>query len=239
MPGTAFGHPSLNEPLTGLKGIGEKTAALFQGIGVRTAGELLQYYPRDYEVFDEIQTVSQASCGTVCALKLSLTGEAAIRRVRGLTILSAEGADETGSVRITWFNAPWMKNTLKSGKQAVFRGMLNRKGNTKLLQQPRMYAEDAYDTLNGSFLPRYPLTKGLTNQTLTKAVRQALEYVCYLDDPLPPEITDREGFYDLKRAVRAIHFPRNEEDFLAARRRLAFDEFYFFIKRLRALKEDG
>ncbi|MBR0171510.1 MAG: ATP-dependent DNA helicase RecG [Lachnospiraceae bacterium] len=239
MSGDADRSAYLNEPLTGLKGIGEKTAALFHGIGVRTVGGLLQYYPRDYEVFDEIQTVSQASCGTVCALKLCLTGEVSLRRVRRLTILSAEGADETGGVRITWFNAPWLKNALKSGKTAVFRGMLTRKGNTKLLQQPRVYAEDAYDALSGSFLPRYPLTKGLTNQTLAKAVRQALEYVCYLNDPLPPEITDREGFYDLKRAVRAIHFPRNEEDFLAARRRLAFDEFYFFIKRLRALKEGG
>ena len=229
----------LRERLTGLKGIGEKTAALFEKAGVSDVGGLLAYYPRDYEMFDDCVSVCEAQTGRVVSLFLTVTGEPVFRHVRGLSILTAQADDGTGGLKITWFNMPWLKKAVTAGKRYVMRGMLAQKGNTRVLQQPRLYEKEAYEELKGSMQPRYALTGGLTNNTVSKAVKQALEYTCYMEDPLPEEIVRAEGFFDLPKAVRTIHFPGNTEAFLEARRRLAFDEFYFFIKRLRAMKADN
>ena len=229
----------LRERLTALKGIGDKTAALFEKAGVSDVQGLLEYYPRDYDIFDDVTSVCEAQTGHVVSLFLTVTGEPSFRYIRGLSILTAQADDGTGPLKVTWFNMPWLKKAVKPGKQYVMRGMLAEKGNTRILQQPRIYAKEDYASLKGSMQPRYPLTKGLTNHTVLKAVTQALEYTCYMEDPLPAEIVEAEGFYDLPRAVRTIHFPKDTDAFLEARRRLAFDDFYFFIQKLRALKSEN
>lgn len=228
---------TLQCPLTDLKGIGEKTAALFREAGPRTVSELLRYYPRDYEIFEPSAPIDTLTADTLVTVTAAVIGTPYVHSVRGRTILNAEVGDVTGRVRCTWFHAPYLKNLLKTGQTYVFRGMLRLHKGTKYLQQPRFYAPEDYLSLSGTMQPRYPLVKGLTNNTVVKAMQRALERAGAEEETLPEEIRKKEALTDIKSALYAIHFPPDKEAFLAARRRLAFEEFYTFLLRLRALRE--
>ena len=105
--------------ITELKGIGEKTAALFHRVGVYSLWDLMTYYPRDYESFKEPVSVSQCCDGSIQALRLSILGTLELRHVRGLSILTGFAGDETGRIQVTWFNMPYLKKTLQIGRAHV------------------------------------------------------------------------------------------------------------------------
>ncbi|MBR5969786.1 MAG: ATP-dependent DNA helicase RecG [Lachnospiraceae bacterium] len=229
----------LRRPLTDLKGVGEKTAALFEKVGVTDLAALLQYYPRTFSVFGEVTTVDQLRADTMACVSCIITGNPFLRKGRGVTVLTVSCGDETGNLQLVWFNAPFLRNHLKPGRRYVFRGMARRKGKGLVLQQPSMYAPEEYASLAGSMQPVYPLTKGLTNNTVMKSVRKALDFGCYKEETLPEELLQEEGLIGIRAALFGIHFPKNEAEYVAARNRLAFEEFYDFIRKLRALKEEN
>ena len=229
----------LQRPLTDLKGVGEKTAALFEKVGVTDLAALLQYYPRTFSVFGEVTTVDQLRADTMACVSCIITGNPFLRKGRGVTVLTVSCGDETGNLQLVWFNAPFLRNHLKPGRRYVFRGMARRKGKGLVLQQPSMYAPEEYASLAGSMQPVYPMTKGLTNNTVMKSVRKALDFGCYKEETLPEELLQEEGLIGIRAALFGIHFPKNEAEYIAARNRLAFEEFYDFIRKLRALKEEN
>ena len=226
----------LNELVINLKGIGEKTSKLFEKCGVRTCEDLLNYYPRTYDHFGQVVAASEVKTGEINAVKLTIIGTVTRRRVRNLSIIAFEGADESGRIKITYFNAPYLYNSLKSGTTHIFRGMVQKKGSFFTMDQPKMYSTEEYAALVGKLQPRYPLVKGLTNNTITKAVMQAFKNVGTLQEYIPHEILDRLGLCDYSKALRNIHFPDNKEGLENARRRLAYDEFLLFVLKLRLVK---
>lgn len=233
-----MGNNYLNEQVTGLKGIGEKTAKLFEKCGVKTVGDLLTYYPRGYDGFEAPLPACDLKSGMVNACKLTIIGSIVKRRVRNLSIISFEAADQTGKVRITYFNAPYLANSLKSGTTHIFRGLVQKKGSAFTIDQPKMYKIEEYAALIGRLLPRYPLVKGLTNNAVTKAVEQAFLHVGKLEEFIPEEILKRLSLIEYFEAVKGIHFPQNEEQLEKARRRLAYNEFLLFVINLRLLKQN-
>ncbi len=233
-----MGNNYLNEQVTGLKGIGEKTAKLFEKCGVKTVGDLLTYYPRGYDGFEAPLPACDLKSGMVNACKLTIIGSIVKRRVRNLSIISFEAADQTGKVRITYFNAPYLANSLKSGTKHIFRGLVQKKGSAFTIDQPKMYKIEEYAALIGRLLPRYPLVKGLTNNAVTKAVEQAFLHIGKLEEFIPEEILKRLSLIDYFEAVKGIHFPQNEEQLEKARRRLAYNEFLLFVINLRLLKQN-
>lgn len=123
---------------------------------------------------------------------------------------------------------PFLKNALRLGTRYVFRGRLvNKRG--WLLEQPKMYTLAQYKELQGTLQPIYPLTKGLTNNTVTKAVAQALEkYSAGLEkEYIPDYIRKRYSLAEHNFSVVNIHFPKTMEEYVQARHRLAFEEFFY------------
>ena len=102
-------------PITELKGVGEKTARLFGKLDIRTVGELLAAYPRDYEVFGEPVKIGRAVSGEVCAVQGAVSGIPNERRIRNLRILNVVIADESGRLQLTFYNMPFLKKTLRQG----------------------------------------------------------------------------------------------------------------------------
>ncbi len=222
--------------ITELKGIGEKTAALFHRVGVYSLWDLMTYYPRDYESFKEPVSVSQCCDGSIQALRLSILGTLELRHVRGLSILTGFAGDETGRIQVTWFNMPYLKKTLRAGSLYVFRGPVKKKGQTYVMEQPKLYKDEEYRKLISKMQPVYSVTKGLTSSGITKMVTKALKEV--------PEYEDYLSGMDLplmemNRAMRTMHFPTNYDEVCEARRRLVFDEFFFFIFGIRRFKEEN
>ena len=117
-----------------LKGVGEKTRRLFEKLDIRTVGELLSHYPRDYELFEEPVKIAQAAPGKVCAVYALVTGMPNVRRVRSLQILNVNISDETGTMQLTFFNMPFLKKVLKPGGYYLFRGTVLSRGNAKRME---------------------------------------------------------------------------------------------------------
>lgn len=226
----------LEENVTSLKGIGDKTAKLLQKCGISTCRDLLTYYPRGYDKFDAPIRACDLKTGMICSCRLTIIGNITRRHVRNLSIVAFEAADQTGKVKIAFFNAPYLASSLKSGAKYIFRGTVRKKGNFFSMDHPKMYKEEEYNALLGRLLPRYPLTKGLTNHTVTKAVEQAFINVGELQEFVPEDILGRLHLVGISEAVRGIHFPSDEKTLEDARRRLAYNEFLLFVLRLRLLK---
>ena len=222
-----------------LKGVGEKTAALFEKLHVYTAEELVSYYPRDYEQFQEPVPLDKASVEEIAAVEGRLAGNVATRHVRGLSITTFEVSCEGGALHMTYFNMPYLKNSLKRGQPYIFRGCLHRRKDRYVMEQAKIYKPEEYGKLTDCMQPRYATTKGLTNNAITKAVRQAIGLVDLSEDPLPTKVRVAEGFPTFQEAVEQMHFPTGRETLLAARQRLVFDEFFRFILVLRRMREDN
>lgn len=231
----------INTNLTAIKGIGEKTAGLFSKLHIGTVGQLLEHYPRDYERMEPAVTVSSLSPGKVCAVKASVIGMPSTKRVRNLLITAVQAGDATGLFRITFFGMPYLKNMLKPGMTYVFRGVCQY-GTPLRMEQPRLFRVEEYTALQNTLQPRYALTQGLTNNGVSKAVRKALDSVLSEGNRLeilPEEIRNEFQLIPLGEALEKIHFPENTQDLIAARRRLAFDEFLLFFLALRKVKEEN
>ncbi|MCM1124359.1 MAG: ATP-dependent DNA helicase RecG [Eubacterium sp.] len=224
--------------ITALKGIGEKTAKLFYKLGISTAEELTYYYPRDYEYFSAPVRLEEAQAETLVAVSGRVCGNIATRHVRGLSITSFDVACMDGGVlHMTYFNMPYLKNSLKRDVQYIFRGSLQVKGKRYVMEQAKMYKPQEYAAMVDRMLPRYSTTKGLSNNAITKAVKQAISVTDLSEDYLPEEIRKSNDFYTLEESVRQMHFPDNRESLIKARERLVFDEFLLFILMVRRMKE--
>lgn len=234
-----MGNGYSQELVINLKGVGEKTSKLFEKCGVRTVGDLLTYYPRGYDGFLAPVRACDAISGQVNAIKLTIIGSIVKRRVRNLSIIAFEAADETGRIKMTYFNAPYLASSLKSGTTHIFRGMVQKKGSFYTMDQPKMYSIEEYSALIGKLLPRYPLVKGLTNNAVMKAVEQAFLGIGNIEEYVPSDILDRLGLISLSKAIRGIHFPDNDRVLEDSRRRLAYNEFLLFVIRLRLLKKNS
>ncbi|MCM1388704.1 MAG: ATP-dependent DNA helicase RecG [Bacillus sp. (in: Bacteria)] len=225
--------------ITALKGIGDKTAKLFAKLGITQAEELLHYYPRDYEQFEPPVTIAKASAGERVAIRGVITGNMALRHVRNLSILSFTVQDASGVMQMTYFNMPYLKNSLKKGTFYIFRGLVQQKGNKLVMEQAKTYKPEEYESMTNHLLPKYMLTKGLSNHALTKAVTQAFSVCMPQEEFLPEPVMRKYRFMPRKDAVYQMHFPADRETLLQARKRLVFDEFFLFIMMLRRMKSDG
>lgn len=225
-------------PVNRIKGVGEKTAALFGKINVYTVDDLIRHYPRDYETYDAPVSIRETSPGNVQAVYGQITAIPNVKKVRNLSILNAILKDDNGdSIQLTFFNMPFLKKVLKPGGFYLFRGLVQQRGTHKIMEQPRMFTWDEYRQKSGRLLPRYALTKGLTNQTVQKSVAQALEYYPPEKEYLPQVILQKYPMLSHREAVYALHFPESREELLTARNRMVFEEFFSFLLVLRKNKE--
>ena len=225
-------------PVNRIKGVGEKTAALFGKINVYTVDDLIRHYPRDYETYDAPVSILETSPGSVQAVYGQITAIPNVKKVRNLSILNAILKDDNGdSIQLTFFNMPFLKKVLKPGGFYLFRGLVQQRGTHKFMEQPRMFTWDEYIQKSGRLLPRYALTKGLTNQTVQKSVAQALEYYPPEKEYLPQVILQKYPMLSHREAVYALHFPESREELLTARNRMVFEEFFSFLLVLRKNKE--
>ena len=226
-----------NTPITEIKGVGEKARALYAKIDVTTVGGLLSHYPKDYETFSLPVQVAGAVPGEICAVHVMVAGIPNQKKVRNLTILNVNVRDESGGMQLTFFNMPFLKKTLKPGGYYVFRGLVQTRGAAKIMEQPKIYSLDDYRKQCGQLMPRYALTKGLTNQAVQKAVRQALTFYEFENEFYPPELLERYRLPSAREALCSVHFPIDFDSLKDARRRLVFDEFFGFLLMLRRNKD--
>lgn len=228
--------------ITTLKGIGTKTAELFAKLGIYTTQDLLKWYPRDYDVYEEPVLVHELTTdyeASVAAVYGIIARKIDVYDSGKLSIISTVVRDEKGEgIKCVWYNMPYLKSSLRQGMRYIFRGRVVIKNSQKILEQPQIYTVAQYNEIKGVMQPVYPLTKGLSNKTVTKAVKQAIElFDTNLEmEYIPREVRIQNKLAEHNFAVVNIHFPKSMEDYIQARKRLAFEEFFIFVLAVRSLK---
>ncbi len=227
----------MDSPITSIKGIGEKTATLFHRVGVHTVGELLSYYPRTYDVYEEPVTFANLKTEQTQAVTGFLRKAPSVTKAKRYAVTTVVLEEFGEYIHLTWFNMPFLKNTLLPGSTYIFRGRVRKKKGRLVMEQPEYFTPEAYKEKLNTMQPIYGLTSGLSNKTVAKAVKQALDGRNLNPEYLPEEIRMNQELAEYNFALRTIHFPVKWEDLLLARKRLVFDEFFLFILALRQLKE--
>ena len=224
-------------PLHTPKGVGPKTEALFARLGIIDTDSLIHYYPRTYDIYEAPAEIRSLEESTVAAITATVTTGVYINKVRNLQVVTTTVADQTGRLPVTWFNMPYLRSTLKKGSVFVLRGRITRKQGKLQMEHPEIFTPAAYEEILHSLQPIYALTSGLSNKTIVKLLHQALEDGYLHQEYLSQEYRERYHLADCNFALSAIHFPKNMQELIAARRRLVFDEFLLFILAVRLLKE--
>lgn len=220
-----------------IKGVGEKTQKLFEKVGIYTVGDLIRYYPRGYDVYEEAIPISEVEEGHIQTISGSVFGKVQVSGTRNMQVTTAHIKDLTGTIQVIWFRMPFLRNTLKSAQPVTLRGKVTRRRNHLVMEHPELFCPpDKYDEKLNTLQPIYGLTAGLSNNTVMKAVKQALEGLNLSKESLPEELRLKYQLAEYNYAVRGIHFPEDKEVFYHARKRLVFEEFLSFILSLRKLK---
>lgn len=224
--------------ISSLKGIGEKTENLFHKVGVVTTDDLLHYYPRNYDVYEAPISIREAEEHKVCAVSGMVLKKPELKKVRNLQIVSTILKDEAGDqLKVTWFNMPFLRNSINAGSRFIFRGRISRKTGVVTMEQPEIFTLGGYEEKQNEYQPIYALTNGLSNKTIIKAVKSILDIKVTEQEFLPGSVRKQFELAEYNFSLKNIHFPKDKEFLYAARKRLVFDEFFLFILALRRFKD--
>lgn len=226
-----------SDSVSKIKGIGEKTEKLLQKLEIFTVGDLLSYYPRNYETYELPVPIAEAKEGKTVTIEASVVKSADVTRYRNLQVVTCIVRDPSGTIKLTWYNQPYIKNQLTMGTRHLFRGKIVRKKGVLVMEQPKKYKREEYQRLLSVLQPVYSLTEGLHNSTVSKAVAAALAECEKEAELLPTKIAKAKDLISHRSAIEEIHFPKSKETLIDARKRLVFEEFFRFMLLLTHYKE--
>lgn len=205
--------------------MGEAQAGKFALLGVKTIGNLLDYYPRRYDDFSEVTQTNQLQPGAV-------TIEAVIKQAtgryvrRGMHITEAVASDGHGSVRLVWFNQPYRAAALKSGQKYFISGQYELSRQRFAIMNPSIEVASDLPLNTARILAVYRETKGLNSHQIRLAMQQALELLKDMPETLPPSIVKKYKLMGRGRAILELHTPYTARRLELARRRLGFEEVF-------------
>ncbi|MBS5430105.1 MAG: ATP-dependent DNA helicase RecG [Lachnospiraceae bacterium] len=221
-----------------LKGIGEKTQKLFAKVGIETVGDLIRYYPRGYDVYEEAVPIGELEEGKVQTVTGMIFGRVQVSGSRKLQVTTLILKDLTGTLKVIWFRMPFLRNTFAKGGTVTLRGRVVSRKQVLTMEHPEIfYPSEKYEEKKDTLQPVYGLTTGLTNHMVAKAVQQALSGLNLSKETLPETVRLKYGLAEYNFAMRGIHFPEDKQVFYQARERLVFEEFLEFILALRKLRD--
>lgn len=229
---------TLNTDIRYIKGVGEARAKSLAKLGITDLRSLLSYFPRAYDdrrAYKKIVDLIPGENACVCAV---IAGEPRLSRIRkGLDLIKLRAVDETGALELTYFNQSYLKNTFHTGDAYVFFGRAEGTPSRPQMTNPLFEREGAHQ-ITGRIMPIYPLTAGVSQSMLYKAVEQGLAAcVDELPDILPENVRLVYQLCHTRFAYENIHFPTDDEALSAARRRLAFEELFLLALGLKLLRE--
>jgi ATP-dependent DNA helicase RecG len=212
---------ALDVSLQALEGVGPKLAEVAADAGIATVGDLLVRFPHRHRD-RQIVPVASLEPKQQASIAVEVLGNAGrpFRR-RGLSILSVKVGDESGTIRATWFNQPWLVTKLTEGTQMLLTGSADKRG---FRVSEYEFSGDAGEGL----VPVHPGTEQLKAQRLRQWMEQAIASVGNVLEPLPARLRVRRGLAGAADAIRAVHFPESSEEVEAARERLRFEELFLY-----------
>ena len=240
-----------------LPGVGAKRAKALSDAGIFTASDLLEFFPRDYDDRSNIKSINELTPDAVNTIRGKITDEPALTTInkksdgRKLDIVKALIKDKTGLLEIVWFNQPYLTKSLKPGSEYIFTGKVQelwgaayRNTGVKLqMTQPDYELTKEINLTGGRIVPIYTTPKGYTQKSLRALIYGLLELndtnLHAFAEALPKTLREMYKLCSRIEAIKNIHFPESDELFLAARRRLVFEEFFYMRLALMNIKKSG
>ena len=219
----------LSDPITILKGIGPSKAKQFAALGVYTLGDLICHFPRGYEDRTKLVTIDKLEVDVPACFKAMVMNTPRTAHIRkGLDITRVQVADHTARLNLTFFNQKYATEQLQYGREYIFYGAVSGDFIGYNMTSPVFEPLDSQPVTTRRILPKYPLTAGLSNAAVLKAVRQALAICNVPEEVLPASVRQQYGILPAERAYYAIHEPNSMEEAEMAKKRLIFEEFFVF-----------
>ena len=233
----------LDASITEVKGISEALKKKFEKLGVTSIRDLLYFFPNRHIDYSQRTFINRLIIGAENTI-IATVWEA--REVQTGTRRSTEATvgDETGNMRVVWFNQPYLAKSIKAGEKLVISGRVTVFAGMPVFESPEWEPYEEKELIHtGRLIPVYPLTQGLSQRQLRRIVKPAVDYwVQFLDDHLPLYLRNKLHLMDLKHAIAQAHYPDDEAAKNEARRRLAFDELFLLqlgvLKRKRFWQKD-
>ena len=227
----------LSDPITILKGIGPTKAKQFENLNIFTLRDLICHFPRGYEDRTKLTTIDKLEVDTPACFRAMVMNHPRTNHIRkGLDLTKVQVADHTGRLNVTFFNNKYAAEQLQYGREYIFYGAVSGDFIGYNMTNPVFETLDSQPVTTRRILPIYPLTAGLTNAALLKAVRQALAICDPPAEILPEEVRRQYGILPAERAYYAIHEPATMAEAELAKRRLIFEEFFVFSAGLSLLR---
>ncbi|MBQ7102747.1 MAG: ATP-dependent DNA helicase RecG, partial [Anaerotignum sp.] len=225
-----------NSPVSMLKGIGEQRERKLQKLGISTIEDLLTHYPREYKDRSEIVKIADLTMDEPSAFLAQVKEEGQNSRHGRLVYTRMKVYDETGSVGVLWYNQPYMKNSLKIGEWYLFSGKLQKKYGRKEILSPEV-ERIGENFAGGRIIPVYPASEGISQKMLRNLMEEALSQIQGgMREELPLWLRKEYKLAERNFAIENIHFPKTEQGFYDARRRLVFEELFVLQTALFQLK---
>ncbi len=227
------------DSIRSLKGIGDKTEKVFRLAGIETIDDLVTLFPRYYLTYEEPVCIADAQVGIRIAVLGRITNQLVCRQARGLKIIACNIRDYSGSLALVWYNMPYLKSKLHAGDERIFVGVPVIKNGRLSMEHPEIFTREEYEKQKETLKPVYPLSKGLSNHQLQKAIAQTIPYMEGLEEYLPSMVLEKYPFVRYGLALKGMHFPANKKEAMEAKKRLIFDEFFLFLAGMKMVKADS
>lgn len=220
-----------------IKGIGEARAKALSKLGIATLQDLIGYFPRRYEDRTMTRSIRELELGeTVCVRAMIANDPVASRISGGRTVVKARAVDDSGALDLTFFNQEYRKNSLHRGETYIFCGKVEGNLLARRMINP-IVEQEGQQVLTGHIVPIYPLTAGVSQNLLYKAVGQGLAACRHLlTDCLPDAVRQAHRLCHSGYAYENIHFPADAEALNLARRRMVFEELFILSCGLQMLR---
>lgn len=220
--------PGLNAPLTVLAGIGSAKAQTLKQLGLHTLGDVLYYFPRRYDDYSKLKPINRLNYGDEITI-IAMVQKIHTRSAQGgrIQITEAVVTDGTGTLRLTWFNNPYIEKKMIPGTQVVVSGKVDMYLGRFVMNHPSWELLEKEHLHTNRIVPVYPLTANITQRILRSMIFQIVNYWSpKVHEFLPENILKNVGLLSLAQAISQIHFPESDQMLKSARDRLAFDEIF-------------
>ena len=223
--------------LKDIKGIGEKKIALLNKLGIFTVNNLLEYFPYSYIDTTKFKKISEITEEGSYSYRLKIISLMENRKKRNIRVTKFLAMDEEMNYcTIVYFNNIFISKNLKINNVYEMYGRAKLLGKNVEIQSPTMQNKA---NIIGSIIPQYHLCKGISNLDLVKIIQNLLKKNSYFEEKLPSNILNELNLESYDNAIRNIHFPKDNESFIRAKRRLAFDEIFYFQLSMKKLKRNN
>ena len=222
----------IKDPINRLRNLpkGKFLEKISKTFHINSVEDLICHFPDRHDDFTDLRNIRDLQIGMTQTIKVKVLNVSIQGRDKSKQRVQIKVVDDFNDrMTLTLFNQPWAIKTITKGSVILVSGeVINFKGMLTVKSPQYEKIQDGVANIHtGRMVPVYPLTLGVAQKTMRRAVRLALaECSNQIQDYLPQEILDRAGLIDRKSAVRKFHYPKNPKDFIEARRRLSFDELF-------------